>query len=109
MDFPLPLRTALEARLDGLSQSQLIKNAQTLSVRYREKSGSGQRLLTTEAEAAAYAATRMPATFGAVSAALSYALQCTDLRPATLLDAGAGTGAACWAADALLNLSLIHI
>lgn len=107
MDFPLPLRTALEARLDGLSQSQLIKNAQTLSVRYREKSGSGQRLLTTEAEAAAYAATRMPATFGAVSAALSYALQCTDLRPATLLDAGAGTGAACWAADALLNLSEI--
>lgn len=107
MEFPLPLRTALEARLDCLPQSQLMKNAQTLSTRYREESGTGQRLLTTSAEAAAYAAVRMPATFGAVSSALSSALDCTDARPATLLDVGAGTGAACWAADALLDFKEI--
>lgn len=107
MEFPLPLRAALEARLDGVKQSQLLKDAQTLSARYREESGSGQRLLTTDTEAAAYAATRMPATFGAVAASLSYALDCCEERPETLLDVGAGTGAACWAADALLNLTKI--
>lgn len=105
MEFPLSLRTALEARLDGVKQSKLAADAQALSARYREKSGTGQRLLTTDTEAVAYAATRMPATFGAVSAALQWVLDCCDIRLETLLDAGAGTGAASWAADALLSLS----
>ncbi len=105
MEFPLSLRSALEARLDGVQQYKLAADAQALSARYREKSGTGQRLLTTDTEAVAYAATRMPATFGAVSAALQWVLDCCDIRLETLLDAGAGTGAACWAADALLSLS----
>ena len=107
MEFPLPLRAALEARLDGFKQSQLLSDSQAISVRYRKQGGSGKRLLTTDREAAAYAATRMPATFGAVSAALQWVLDCCDIRPETLLDIGAGTGAACWAADALLNLQKI--
>ena len=55
----------------------------------------------------AYAATRMPATFGAVYAALFAALTEADLSPKTLLDVGAGTGAACWAAAALCDFSRI--
>ena len=74
MEFPLPLRAALEARLDGFKQSQLLSDSQAISVRYRKQGGSGKRLLTTDREAAAYAATRMPATFGAVSAALQLSL-----------------------------------
>lgn len=107
MEFPLSLRTALEARLDGFKQSQLLSDSQAISARYRKQDSCGKRLLTTDREAAAYAATRMPATFGAVSAALQWVLDCCDIRPETLLDIGAGTGAACWAADALLNLQKI--
>ncbi len=105
MEFPLSLRSALEARLDGFKQSQLLSDSQAISARYRKQDSSGKRLLTTDREAVAYAATRMPATFGAVSAALQWVLDCCDIRLETLLDAGAGTGAACWAADALLSLS----
>ncbi len=48
---------------------------------------------------AAYAATRLPATFAACAAALTQArLRRPNWRPRTLLDVGAGTGAALWAA-----------
>ena len=50
----------------------------------------------------------MPATYGAVSKALEYTfnLKNTD-EIHTLLDIGAGTGAASWAASKLLNLNNI--
>jgi len=51
---------------------------------------------------AAYAATRLPATFAASAAALTQArLRRPDWRPQSLLDVGAGTGAALWAARAV--------
>lgn len=104
MEFPIPLRTAVESRAATLPQAQLLRDAQALSERYRGGSGSGKRLVTTKYEALAYSVTRMPATFGAVSSALEYALAHTVRLPRTLLDVGAGTGAAAWAADALLEL-----
>ena len=52
--------------------------------------------------AAAYAAARMPATFAAVGRALAEtADRMPNFRPASLLDVGAGTGAATWAASAI--------
>lgn len=50
-------------------------------------------------DAAAYAATRMPATYAAVRAALAEAAKgLPGFSPRTLLDAGAGPGTASWAA-----------
>ena len=82
--------------------SALTKDAKTISENYRLRTGAGKRLLTREGEAAAYAASRMPATFAAAQQALKWALDCTDLYISSLLDCGAGTGAVSWAADSLL-------
>lgn len=108
MEIPQTLREALEHQLTGIQQVQMMHDAQTISMRYRTQSGKGERLLTRDTEAAAYAVARMPATFGAVSVALGHALAASaGCRPQTLLDAGAGTGAATWAADAELDLKSI--
>ena len=82
----------------------LTRDAKTISENYRLRTGAGKRLLTREGEAAAYAASRMPATFAAAQQALSWALDCAGLQIHTLLDCGAGTGAVTWAADSLLEL-----
>lgn len=102
MEFPPNLRQALEAH--AIRFPSLSRDAQELSQRYRAGYRDGRRLLTTDSEAAAYAATRMPATFGAAAFALEQALAAAGVTPSTLLDVGAGTGAAAWAADALLEL-----
>ncbi len=98
MEFPSALRYALEQRLSELQTSALTAQAQALSERYRTQTGTGRRLLTEDIQAAAYAAERMPATFGAICQALEYSLQNTHLQVTSLLDAGAGTGAASFAA-----------
>ena len=82
--------------------AQLKDAAKALSLRYREQTGDGAPLLTTDAEALAYALTRMPGTFGAVSAALGEALG--GFTPHTLLDVGAGMGTASLAAAERLPL-----
>ena len=107
MEIPQALREALELQLTGMRQAQMMHDAQTISMRYRTQSGKGERLLTSDAEAVAYATARMPATFGAVYVALEQALASAGCLPQTLLDAGAGTGAAAWAADAQLDLKSI--
>lgn len=113
MELPYELRDAIEAVLQKpeyhLNLPNMKKIAQTLSERYRKKSGCGNRLLVADEEAAVYSAVRMPATFGAVSSALQYTLECLPEveTPLSLLDVGAGTGTASWAADAILNLSSI--
>lgn len=104
MEFPTALRAAVEQEAEKEGASRLLSQAQALSRRYREESGRGRRLLTQGAEATAYAAARMPATFGACAAAMQYAAEVLpDFRPHTLLDAGAGTGAAAWAAEAVFH------
>lgn len=104
MEFPAALTNAIQQLAAGYPMAQLKSAAQELSRRYRQETGQGKVLLSEDLQAAAYALARMPATFGAVAAALGYALEATGFEAKTLLDAGAGTGAACWAADALLPL-----
>ncbi len=107
MNFPPSLQGALDQLLSGMCQEDMVSDAQAISRRYLEQNGSGSRLLTRDAEAAAYAASRMPATFGAVHDALQKALASYGQMPITLIDAGAGTGAAAWAADAAMVLESV--
>jgi len=104
MELPEALRTAMEQRLLDYGQAELTRDAQRISLKYRSRENRGERLLTKAGEALAYAAARMPATYGAVRSALASALSSSGCRPITLLDLGAGTGAAAWAADSLLEL-----
>jgi len=105
MELPESLRLALESELDGIAAQRLAVVAQALSERYRAQRGGGTPLATDAEQALAYAVARMPATYAAVHAALRESLAAMEIsRPVKLLDAGAGTGAACWAADGLLDL-----
>ena len=108
MELPYALKTAIEELADGLDRARLSAAAQTNSERYREKLGRGSRLVTTDIEAAAYAAARMPATYGAVYTALKNALECIEMPSnITLTDVGAGTGAGTWAAAGLLDIASV--
>ena len=95
MIFPSDVRALLE-QTSGLKQA-----AADISLRYRT---GRDKSLKTATEAAAYAATRMPATFGAVGRALELTLETLETPPETVLDVGAGTGAATLAAQQMLNL-----
>ena len=103
----MELTAALEALLSGRETAQLERDAKVISENYRLRTGKGGRLLTRESEAAAYAAARMPATFAAAYEAINQSLEASGLAPCTLLDCGAGTGAATWAASELLELENI--
>lgn len=98
------LETALGALAARYDVQSMHRDARAISESYRMRTGEGRRLLTQEGEAAAYALSRMPATYASAYAALSWALEASGLAPQTLLDCGAGTGAVAWAADGLLDL-----
>ena len=100
----------LTLRLDELEERYGIKAlksaAETLSLAYREGVRDGRSHLSGEVSAAAYAISRMPATFGAVSTALKYINQLVDLEEIeSLLDVGAGMGTASLAIRECTELS----
>ncbi len=108
MDIPQNLKANAEQMTEGYSQALLRKTAQNLSDRYRNDSGAGKKLCTEDIEAAVYSLVRMPATYGAVSDAANYALEFYDGEPIkTIIDVGAGTGAASWALSDLLSLDKV--
>lgn len=107
MDLPIELRNELEARINSSQIKELIQNTKNLSEKYRNESGNSKRLLTTNAEATAYSLFRMPATYGAVYKALEHTFNLVEDEIHTLLDAGAGTGAASWAVSELLDINNI--
>lgn len=104
MDIPTDLKIAIEKITIGKKHAQLMRDSQKLSVRYRANSGDGKSLLKSDQEAIAYSVVRMPATFGSILTALKYALELSGCRPTSLMDVGAGTGSAVWAANTLLDL-----
>jgi ribosomal protein RSM22 (predicted rRNA methylase) len=96
-DLPVGLKTALEARLEGLSRVETASRAALISSTYREGGGSGA--IRSESDALAYALARMPATYAAVIASLNALREITPhFTPTGLLDVGAGPGTATWAA-----------
>lgn len=108
MDLPISCRMALDTMIDEtpFSQAELRHAVEKMTVSYKEASGAGSRLITRKYEVLAYAATRMPATFGAVCASLESALSTLSdediASVSTVLDLGAGTGAASLAVSACL-------
>lgn len=109
MQLPISLRNAIEQELSSVSFSVLTAAASELSDRYR-KQLPVERFIASDAQRLAYLAVRMPATFAAVRKALSSLAP--EFQPASLLDLGAGTGAAAWAAadafDSLRRFTLIE-
>jgi ribosomal protein RSM22 (predicted rRNA methylase) len=109
-DLPAELKSALDAKLQGLSRIDAAGRSAVISQTYRSGGGSGA--IRTETDALAYALARMPATYAAVTASLN-ALRdiLPDLAPKTLLDVGAGPGTASWAAaeafSSLQNFTLL--
>lgn len=99
MELPLPLRRAIEDAAQGYSIAELRQISDLTTAKYRAEKASGERLVTDECQATAYAIARMPATYAAICAAFGSAAQLMpDLKIDSMLDVGAGTGAAAWAA-----------
>ncbi len=109
MQLPTSLRSAIEQELSGVSFSSLNSAATELSDRYRQQR-KADRFITSDVHRLAYMAVRMPATFAAVSKALAQLGE--EFQPESLLDLGAGTGSAAWAAaerfDSLQRFTLIE-
>ncbi len=83
----------LTAGRQGLRES-----AGRISAHYRQR-GTSREVIGGAGDALAYALSRMPATYAAVSAVLAeLQARAPAFRPATVLDAGAGPGTAAWAA-----------
>jgi hypothetical protein len=104
-DLPDDLRTALAAVLAGPARSApwagMGECADRLIARYRDDRPADEPILRDDADVAAYAGYRMPATFAAARAACAAAAAAAPrFRPASQLDLGGGTGAAVWAAAA---------
>jgi ribosomal protein RSM22 (predicted rRNA methylase) len=96
------LRRALAALAEGVPARQAAAAVERLMAGYRGRTHAGVPELRDRTDVVAYAAYRMPATFAAVSAALSaFAERTRGWRPANHLDVGGGTGAAVWAAAAV--------
>ena len=96
-ELPPALRQAVAREFpDGASPAAAI----ALSERYRGTAGGGPGpRARSRADVAAYAATRLPATYAALAAALAeLCARVPAFAPRSQLDLGAGLGAAVWAA-----------
>ncbi len=98
MELPQSLRAALD-QVTTARTVELASHSQELSRRYRERTPKGGRFVQGAPDVAAYAATRLPATYAACRAAMNHvAARLPDFAPASLLDTGCGPGTALWAA-----------
>jgi ribosomal protein RSM22 (predicted rRNA methylase) len=97
-DLPAALRGALDRALEGVPRKGLAERAARTSEAYRAGRGSAGVIREAD-DALAYALTRLPATYAACISVLAEAARRTPgFAPLRLLDAGAGTAAASWAA-----------
>jgi len=97
-ELPAALRGAIAQELEGVPRKGLADSTARTTAAYRAGKASAGVIRTAQ-DALAYALARLPATYAACAAALSEAARMApDFRPVRLLDAGAGTAAASWAA-----------
>lgn len=94
----LPVSIRQAAQELAAQGGDLRASAGRMSAHYRAR-GTSREVIGGEADAAAYALSRMPATFAAVTAVLEeLGRRAPEFAPASLLDVGAGPGTAAWAA-----------
>lgn len=100
MDLPPDLVHALNLLTESIPRPTLNSAAARLSSRYRhDRSDPAVPYIRSADDAVAYAAYRMPATFAAAYACFTQVRkERPDFQPARVLDVGAGSGAATWAA-----------
>ena len=108
MKIPELLENEIEEKLNHIKLTELKQYASRLSKKYMHQERTGETLLNTEIEALAYSIMRMPATYGAVYTALKHTLERIEGNIQTVLDIGAGTGAATWAISELLETKNIQ-
>jgi ribosomal protein RSM22 (predicted rRNA methylase) len=102
LELPAPLRQGVERLLDKVPLPILKQAAKTLSDRYRAELRDGRLHMAEDMAVKAYLATRLPATYAAVRAALDSLSEAhPDFAPKTLLDVGAGPGTMLWATTAV--------
>ncbi len=107
-NLPADLAENIRRAADEHGREGLAASASAISEHYRRR-GASRGVIGGKADAVAYALSRMPATYAAVSAVLDeLSLRAPEFAPATALDAGAGPGTAAWAVaerfDAALTL-----
>ena len=107
MDIPQELKEAIQDVIEGNKHANIIEQSQAISKKYRENDGNGKRLVTEQTEAIAYAISRMPSTYCAVYSVISQCLKSYDEDIKSVLDVGAGTGAATWAVTNLTEAEQI--
>lgn len=94
----MPANLAAIIRELAEGHDSLADRSVRISEHYR-RAGASRAVVGEQSDAVAYALSRMPATFAAVSRVLAEVQErAPDFVPATLLDAGAGPGTAAWAA-----------
>jgi ribosomal protein RSM22 (predicted rRNA methylase) len=95
-DLPAHLGAAVRRVAEG--RKGLGDSSARISEHYRQR-GASRQVIGGADDAIAYALSRMPATYAAVSAVLEeLQARAPEFAPHTLLDAGAGPGTAGWAA-----------
>ena len=109
--LPEGLGRAVEAELADHDHAAVTRAAQLLSERYLADHPARSPIVSDRLRAAAYLLTRMPATYAAArSAVAELAATMADWQPRRVLDLGAGTGAASWAAVAALEtVEAVHL
>jgi ribosomal protein RSM22 (predicted rRNA methylase) len=94
--LPSELKVALDRAAFGVSRKDAAHRAAAISERYRN--GGGSQAIRDKDDALAYALTRMPATYAAVSACLDAVREALpEFSPQSVLDLGAGPGTASFA------------
>ncbi len=107
------LRNAIENEVSKCGLANLTRAATELSEKYHHTQLPAERFMTTEMHRLAYLAVRMPATFAAARAVFAEVRRLTpEMQVNSLLDLGAGSGAAAWAAadvfDEIRQMTLIE-
>ena len=106
MELPLEYKSKLESLLDGYSLSKLKDCAFSISEKYQ--SGVDNHI-SDILSARVYAVMRFPATFKAFSTALEYSLVHFNEDIKTMMDVGAGSGAATLAALEALSIDKVDL
>lgn len=98
MNLPEELQAAIEKELTAHKRNALKDSSQKLSERYLKHGHERTSYMRSLEDRLAYIAARMPATFGACSAAFKEVASRLNTPCQTLLDLGSGPGTALWAA-----------